>query len=730
MTYITVGGLRVDRGLHDFLATEALPQTGVTPDAFWSGVGNIVKAIGPRVREQLARRAQLQSQIDVFMARERDCPPARHEQFLREIGYLVSEPDQFAVATDNVDAELTQQPGPQLVVPITNARYVLNAVNARWGSLYDALYGTDAIARECALQPGQSYNAVRGKVVIRRVRAFLDEIAPLMTGSHADVTSYYVQHGEVHAKLECGRTTGLCQPRQFAGFSGAGNALETLLLRNHHLHVELRFDRNSLVGAQDKAGISDVVLESAVSTIIDAEDSVAAVDAQDKVLVYRNWLHLMQGDLTADVPGPAGVYTRRLAQDRHYCTPDGSPLVLSGRSLMLFRSVGWHMSSDAVLDDEGKPIAESILDVAVASAIALHDIKGLGRFRNSKAGSIYIVRPKMHGPEEVALSADLFSEVENMLDLASGTLKMGLMDEERRTSVNLAACLYAARERVFFINTGFLDRTGDEIHTDMKAGAVVRKGDMKQARWMAAYEQRNVAIGLACGLRDRAQIGKGMWAMPDRMADMLATKGAQLDAGASTAWVPSPTAATLHALHYHMTDVRHMQVLLSRVQPLPVAELLALPLEEDVTRWSEAEIAAELDTNLQGILGYVVRWVDMGIGCSKVPDLNGVGLMEDRATLRIASQHIGNWLVHGIVTSGQVEKAMHRMAAIVDAQNADVPGYRPLLDDMDGPAYRAAQELVFEGASQPCGYTEEILHRYRRIAKTRDCGSRTGVLAA
>ncbi|MFH7812632.1 MULTISPECIES: malate synthase G [Acetobacter] len=730
MTYMTIGTLRVNRGLYDFLADEALPHTGVTPDAFWGGVGRIVNAIGPHVREKLARRAQLQSQIDVFMAREHECTPARHEEFLREIGYLVDEPRPFVIATDNVDTELTQQPGPQLVVPITNARYVLNAVNARWGSVYDALYGTDAIARECALQPGQTYNAVRGQVVIRRVRAFLDEIAPLMTGSHADVVSYYIQHGELHAKLECGRTTGLCQPGQFVGFSGEVNALKTLLLRNHHLHVELRFDRHSLIGEQDKAGIADVVLESAVSTIIDAEDSVAAVDAQDKVQVYRNWLHLMQGTLTADVPGAEGVYTRRLAQDRHYCTPDGAPLVLSGRSLMLFRSVGWHMSTDAVLDDEGRAVAESILDVAVAAAIAIHDIKGLGCFRNSMKGSVYIVRPKMHGPEEVALSVDLFSAVEEILGLAAGALKMGLMDEERRTSVNLAACLYAARDRVFFINTGFLDRTGDEIHTTMQAGAVVRKGDMKQACWMAAYEQRNVAIGLACGLRGHAQIGKGMWAMPDRMADMLASKGAQLEAGASTAWVPSPTAATLHALHYHMNDVRHTQLLLSRVAPQPVAELLVLPVEKDVTRWSEAEIAAELDTNLQGILGYVVRWVDMGIGCSKVPDLNGVGLMEDRATLRISSQHIGNWLVHGIVTSRQVEKALHRMAAIVDAQNADAPDYRPLLGDMEGPAYRAAQELVFEGASQPCGYTEEILHRYRRIAKERDCGSRAGVLAA
>lgn len=716
MTHVNIGGLRVDEALHAFVAREALPGTGINPDTFWEGLGQIIRTLTPKVRDALERRDQFQTKIDGFMAQPAGRDPVQQETFLKDIGYIEPEPGTFSIGTHDVDEEISHIAGPQLVVPVTNARYALNAANARWGSLYDAFYGTDALARDCALAPTRHFNPLRGRAVVRRVRALLDEIIPLMTGSHGDVTSYYVRHSELHATLECGRTTGLQQPMILAGFTGAPAAPRSILLRHHGLHIELMFDRESPIGSTDKAGIADVIVESAVSTIIDAEDSVAAVDAEDKILVYRNWLGLMRGTLTAAIPGPDGVRTRRLADDRTYMSPLGEAFTLPGRSLLLFRTVGWHMFTDAVLDETGREVPEGILDTALAAAIALHDINGNGLHRNSRTGSVYLVRPKMHGSAEVGLSDELFAATEDLLGLKRGMIKLGLMDEERRTSVNLAACLHAARDRVFFINTGFLDRTGDEIHTCLNAGPVVRKGEMRNTRWIAAYEQRNVAIGLACGLRGRGQIGKGMWAIPDRMADMLKQKGAQLEAGASTAWIPSPTAATLHALHYHMTDVANVQHVLRHVPPRPLTDLLETPVVSD-PQWSPEEIAAELDTNIQGILGYVVRWVDLGIGCSRVPDLDGVGLMEDRATLRISSQHVANWLQHGIVTLNQVEASLRRMAAFVDDQNRDESGYRPLGENLDGPAFRAARELITEGTASPNGYTESILHRRRREAK-------------
>ncbi|GEN62444.1 malate synthase G [Acetobacter oeni] len=719
---IRIETISVDRAFHQFINAEVLPGTGIPQETFWEGLSALVDEFGPQIGHALQQRNRLQTAIDGFLLENGNSDAETRTRFLRDIGYIEDAPPPFCVTSSGVDAEITQVAGPQLVVPVNNARYALNAANARWGSLYDALYGTDAISQVEPFAPGPRYNAMRGHAVVRRVRQFLDETVPLLLGSHADVVQYYVHHGELHAALECGRTTGLRHPTQFAGFQGAPRAPRTVLLSNRGLYIELRFDRESAVGSGDLAGISDVLMESALSTIMDCEDSVAAVDVTDKILVYRNWLGLMRGTLTAAIPRDGMVMTRQLAKDRRYTAPDGGSVTLPGRSLLLVRTVGHHMFTDAVLDQDGRDIPEGLLDAAVLSLAALHDLQGNGAVRNSRTGSIYIVRPKMHGSKEVALSDAIFARIEDMLSLERNTIRMGIMDEERRTSVNLAACIHAARERVFFINTGFLDRTGDEIHTCMKAGPVVRKGDMKNTSWIRAYEQRNVAIGLEAGLRTgpdgHGQIGKGMWAMPDRMADMVEQKGAQLRAGASTAWVPSPTAATLHALHYHMTDVVAVQRDLGHRAPVPLDDLLTMPLACG-ENWSEQEIALELDTSLQSILGYVSRWVDMGIGCSKVPDLNNVGLMEDRATLRISSQHIANWLMHGIVTEAQVEMSLARMARVVDEQNRDEPGYVPLSTHQDGPAFMAAHDLVFTGALQASGYTETILHRRRREAKIR-----------
>lgn len=721
MSRRTIGQIQVDHALDAFVTNEVLPGTGIAADRFWAGLSDIVSQFAPKVLSALARRRLLQQAVDQLLtAPGFDAADVEGQiRLLRTTGYLEPQPTHFEITTRDVDAEIAHVAGPQLVVPVTNARYALNAANARWGSLYDAFYGTDAEPYGASGAPARGYDEQRGAQVIRRVRVLLDEITPLAQGSHADATRYHIADGRLFATLEgVAEPVELRRPAQFAGFQGTGDAPEAIVLRNHGLHIELRFDPTASIGSRDKAGIADVIAESALTTIMDCEDSVSAVDVEDKILVYRNWLGLMKGTLTASFPKGGRMVERQLAPDRRYTAPDGSSLVLSGRSLMLVRNVGHHMFTDAVTDSTGHAIPEGVLDAAITAAIALHDLRGNSPTVNSRTGSIYIVKPKMHGGEEVALSNALFDRVEQMLDLPPNTIKMGIMDEERRTSANLAACIHAARNRVVFINTGFLDRTGDEIHYCMQAGPVVRKGEMRAEPWMGAYEQRNVAIGLACGLKGRAQIGKGMWAMPDRMADMMEQKIAHPRAGANTAWVPSPTAATLHALHYHFVDVRAVQTRLEATQPAALESLLTLPLARQIT-WSAAERRAELDNNLQGILGYVVRWVDMGIGCSKVPDINDVGLMEDRATLRISSQHVANWLRHGVISEEDVRTSMTRMAAIVDAQNQGEEGYRPLAENPDGPAYRAAAELVFTGATQPNGYTEPTLHRWRRVAKAQ-----------